>query len=500
MKGVNEDTRLLGKESSSSEYVGGAETVANSLCRSSPALQLSVIMMVVLIGDMARGIFSPTLWAYVDLLGGNKATLGYCVAGFSFGRVLISPLLGKWSEEYGPRRVLSWATLTIAVGCLLYASADSTTDIIAAQIIMGLGSGTLGATRSFVALRTTPERRTSALAELTALQYTGFAVMPALGGALCWMLQEETHDITPTWFVELTNGGTPRWQISIYNLPALVMFSVCIVTTIAVLSVLGYAHEGVYAQVDVDVERGTSEDTNSKQDARCVTQSQTYAPTDRIEIEKTHPPASSTACNTSAAIVCLALNVTTKGSIAVFETLGPRLAVQSYGLTPAQCGMLFAISGAVGVGALLSFRHICRFANDVTLVVGGICTMAVGCAIISAPLTHGVGRSLFCLGVFLVFAIGYPIGHTALLGLFSKAVGTGKGKQGEMLGYFGSVGSLARICFPVAAALLSSTGAQEESGHGMLFTSRLVFFILTIISASSGLVLYLNRGIAGASL
>jgi hypothetical protein len=66
-----------------------------------------------------------------------------------------------------------------------------------------------------------------------------------------------------------------------------------------------------------------------------------------------------------------------------------------------------------------------------------------------------VGRSktagliTFYTATWAVYAIAYPIGHTAVLGYFSKVVSLNKGSQGLMLSWFGSAGSVARICFPL---------------------------------------------------
>ena len=54
--------------------------------------------------------------------------------------------------------------------------------------------------------------------------------------------------------------------------------------------------------------------------------------------------------------------------------------------------------------------------------------------------------------VVLMYALGYPIGHTAVLGAFSKA--QKHGRQGALMGWFASAGSLARIVLPVTSGYL----------------------------------------------
>lgn len=55
---------------------------------------------------------------------------------------------------------------------------------------MGLGSGTLGVTRAYVAEITPRDKRTAWLSYLTAVQYSGFTVMPVVGAFICRAVKE----------------------------------------------------------------------------------------------------------------------------------------------------------------------------------------------------------------------------------------------------------------------------------------------------------------------
>lgn len=91
-------------------------------------------------------------------------------------RLIASPYIGRLSEIYGYRRVLVATSVVLLIGTLLYASATSIWQVLAAQIAMGLGSGTLGVTRAYVSEQTAKKKRTVLLAYLTAVQYAGFTV------------------------------------------------------------------------------------------------------------------------------------------------------------------------------------------------------------------------------------------------------------------------------------------------------------------------------------
>ena len=51
------------------------------------------------------------------------------------------------------------------------------------------------------------------------------------------------------------------------------------------------------------------------------------------------------------------------------------------------------------------------------------------------------------------YGVGYPVGHTAVIGWFSKAMKNRP--QGMLMGLFASAGSLARIVFPICTGLVA---------------------------------------------
>ena len=80
-----------------------------------------------------------------------------------------------------------------------------------------------------------------------------------------------------------------------------------------------------------------------------------------------------------------------------------------------KAGSLFAICGAIGVASLLSMRLLCRHFDDVQLVLGGMTLMILTCATLAFPTQAGpAGLRLFVGAVFLMYSVGYPIGHTAV--------------------------------------------------------------------------------------
>ncbi|CAM9412963.1 unnamed protein product, partial [Ectocarpus sp. 8 AP-2014] len=512
----------------------------------------AVVLGDVLLVDTARGIFFPTLWTHVSQLGGDKIALGYCVGAFSLGRTLMSPIFGRMSTEHGYQRALLISTALVSFGALFYAVADSVFTVFLSQVFLGVGSGTLGVTRGYVADKTTKEQRTYLLAYTTAVQYAGFTVMPILGGFFSYLLGSTEIPLLGR-FLLLTQFTAPAFFVAAMS--TVLFLLLCFVfqdgnrqkpakTTSSAKELSGTA-SGVTLTTDLgsDDSGSLSDDDVPNQEQQDLWPAAEYSPPGSVSSNsggctgRGSPPsvvgqyvdisgdggwggsddkgmedvedgyqtglaaaaAGAAAAGNRAGVQAtfhdsvpdeakhgdvvgretstlgeggwlarklrlrlpsrgdmliyggFLLNVSTKGTISCFETIGAAYAIATFSLTSAEAGSMFATCGAIGVVALLSMRLLCKHFNDIQLVLGGMSFMTVTCAMLALPPTF-IGLNVFIAAVFLMYSVGYPIGHTAVLGLFSKVVGAQP--QGALMGWFGSAGALARTCFPVLAGEL----------------------------------------------
>jgi ceroid-lipofuscinosis MFS transporter 7 len=145
-------------------------------------------------------------------------------------------------------------------------------------------------------------------------------------------------------------------------------------------------------------------------------------------------------------LFCFLLNVTSKGSISIYETLTVKMSLHFFpDMGESATGYLVSGSGLVGVLILLCFSFLTKVFSDIALITGGLAVMVASTALLLG--LDGGMLSRFETAIFLTYAIGYPIGHTAVIGMFSKI--TSSRPQGALQGYFASAGSLARMSFPV---------------------------------------------------
>jgi len=383
----------------------------------------SIICLVILVGDMARGVMFPTMWPLVESLGGSTVTLGYCVAAFSFGRILVNPMFGSRSISHGYPQTLTISMSIQLCGTLLYTqvpNVGSTMFLILTQTVLGIGSGTGGITRAFVADVTAIRQRTRYMAFVTSVQYAGFAMTPFVGAFFLEVLED--HDY---------QAGLLRFNK--FTAPAYFMLIIDVITLFFVVFKLE------------DVPRRPKPAVNVRKSKRRTLVDDLANTTTCIGITTYD----------CCILACMLLNVATKGSIASFETMGINYAITHFNMYSAKAGAIVACCGTFGVFSLLSMGYLAETFSDVQLITFGLVVMAGGIgSLCTLDEGHANPNYRYAIAMFMIYAVGYPIGHTAVIGMFSKIVG--RRPQGTLLGWFSSSGSIARIGFAIMSGYVSN--------------------------------------------
>jgi MFS transporter, ceroid-lipofuscinosis neuronal protein 7 len=366
------------------------------------------VCFVILIGDMSRGIFFPSMWPLVESLGGTKVVLGYAVAAFSFGRILVNPIFGSWSHTYGYTKTLLLSCTILLIGTLLYAQVENVGHVqflIVAQTILGIGSGTLGVTRAFVADVTARRNRTRYMGLITAVQYGGFTVTPALGSLFNKMFYNDDHRFG-------------LFRLNMFTAPAYCMATIVLLVIVVLL---------VFFRERERIDTIKSSKSQKKNTKRQIIED--YA-SEKVSLfgGRFNYFTIYDLC----IIGCMLLNVATKGSIASFETLGIAIAEEYFDMSSSMAGLIIAGCGLCGVIALLNLGILERNFPDVYIIAGGMIVMLsgiFGLLILDEVNSNGNGGYHrndnsdwgFVTSMFLIYGIGYPVGHTAVIGLFSKS-------------------------------------------------------------------------------
>ncbi len=125
-----------------------------------------------------------------------------------------------------------------------------------------------------------------------------------------------------------------------------------------------------------------------------------------------------------AMVACMALNALTKGPMSCFETLGIDFAETRFDIYRAEAGSIVATMGLIGSMNLILMRLSFNKYSDAAMTCFGILIFMVGIAMnltLDKEESENNSKWRYALSMFFTYAIGYPICHTALVGMFSKS-------------------------------------------------------------------------------
>jgi MFS family permease len=164
------------------------------------------ILTVNFAGTLGFSIVMPSLVFLVTRFGGNAFVFGLMGATYSFFQLLGAPLLGRWSDRYGRRRVLflselgtlvSWAVFLIAITLpdLPLANIDSkvlgafmlTVPLVAlflARALAGVTGGNVSIANAYLADISDDADRSVSFGKMAVASNLGFVFGPALAGLL----------------------------------------------------------------------------------------------------------------------------------------------------------------------------------------------------------------------------------------------------------------------------------------------------------------------------
>jgi len=382
--------------------------------------------------------------------------LGALVATFSIGRLLITNPIGVVTDVYHHKAALIICAVLVSSASILWSisgTLGSLSVLYISQFLLGLGTGSLGTTRSFVSEQTPAKDKTVAMSRFSALQYAGFAGTPLLGAALIMMSGNVLNHYWP------------------YGLPAIVI-AICAFISLRLLIFSFYDIEEIE-----EIEQARKEALSIPNDIEGEVQKEQIAvalpavaaatPTAKIN-NSNKPTKSSTSSELSLTqkalfVLFISLNFTTRGGIAVYETQMSRILLDDYHVSQITLGMIMSGAGWIGVVQLLLFEKLwTKYFSDFELMLLGICLIGLAQLLLinwTTDVTQPMWKVI--LAIYCIYGFGYPIGNTAVLGCYSKVLKTGK--QGVYQSAFAFVGSLSRILLPLISSVSELYGEKNSS-------------------------------------
>lgn len=341
--------------------------------------------------------------------------LGSLYAALQF---IFAPILGRWSDRVGRRKVLLFTVAGNCLAYLLWVFSGSFLVLVISRILAGAMGGNLSVATAAVADVTSGQNRAKGMALVGIAFGLGFLVGPVLGGVAS--------------LITLPHAASPESLLALnpFSVPALVAFGLSIVNLLWIYKKLPETLPG----------RETSERHHRPGPAAI------FAIKDG-QIRRS----------------CL-LNFLFLIGFSGMEFTLTFVAVERFAYRPFDNGLMFLYIAVILI--LTQGFIVRRFAHRVgekTLLIYGLAAGAGSLAMIGMA----DGSRLFYAGLALL-AVSAGLVNPCLTALISRYAS--REQQGEVIGRFRSAGSLARVGGPLIAAwLFFQLGAEYAYIMGGLF-------------------------------
>ena len=148
---------------------------------------LSVLFSVVFLDNLGFAIVLPYLFFYVTALGGSAFLYGILLASYSLLSFIFTPLVARFSDRYGRRRILLVALAVSSFSYFVFGSAQVLWLLFVGRMLAGTTAATVPVAQAYVADITSKEDRLRYLGLLGAAAGIAFIMGPAIGGTLSYL-------------------------------------------------------------------------------------------------------------------------------------------------------------------------------------------------------------------------------------------------------------------------------------------------------------------------
>jgi MFS transporter, DHA1 family, multidrug resistance protein len=147
--------------------------------------KIIILMINMFIAIGSFGIIIPILPAYLESIGQGGTAAGLFIAMFAGAQFLFSPIAGKWTDQYGRRKMIIYGLAGLTLSMFIFYAVDSIWLLYASRVVGGIGCAMLvPAIFAYVADITTMEQRAKGNSYVSAAMSLGIVVGPGIGGFL----------------------------------------------------------------------------------------------------------------------------------------------------------------------------------------------------------------------------------------------------------------------------------------------------------------------------
>jgi MFS transporter, DHA1 family, multidrug resistance protein len=148
-------------------------------------ITLWILLTNLFIAFLGIGLVIPVTPTIMNELHLTGTTVGYMVASFALTQLLISPIAGRWVDQFGRKIMIIIGLIFFSVSEYLFGIGKTVELLFISRMLGGVSAAFImpGVT-AFIADITTIETRSKALGYMSAAISTGFIIGPGIGGFL----------------------------------------------------------------------------------------------------------------------------------------------------------------------------------------------------------------------------------------------------------------------------------------------------------------------------
>lgn len=359
---------------------------------STPRSKLATLFVIVFTDLVGFGIVIPLVPLYAEHFNPSPWVFGVLMAAYSAMQLVFAPLLGALSDRVGRRPVLLISLVGSVVGYTLFAFAGSLLGLLLSRIVAGIAGANISTAQAVIADLTPLEGRARGMGLIGAAFGLGFIAGPALASGLL-----------------LLSPMAPGLGAATCSALAFVM------TLVLLPESLPARRDGAAAAPPSKIRWGLA----------------------RLAVAKRFP-------GLPRLLVAAFLLV---AGFAAFEVTFAQLLHARLDLPKEKVTLLFVYIGVLAAavqGGLMG--RLSRRVKERHLLIAGL--LLVACGLGGLSLQRSLGGFL---AVLPLVALGSGLANPSLSSLVSK--GVGPNEQGEALGAFQGIGSLARVVGPFAGEI-----------------------------------------------
>ncbi|MFO1445217.1 MFS transporter [Bacillus sp. Bva_UNVM-123] len=147
--------------------------------------KLIILMINMFIAIGSFGIIIPILPAYLESINEGGTAAGLMIAIFAGAQLIFSPIAGKWTDQYGRRKMIIYGLLGLTISMFIFYGTHSIWWLYFSRVVGGIGAALLiPAIFAYVADITTMDQRAKGNSFVSAAMSLGIVIGPGVGGFL----------------------------------------------------------------------------------------------------------------------------------------------------------------------------------------------------------------------------------------------------------------------------------------------------------------------------